>query len=139
MLGGSQVGLRALTRRWWAPVRATLTEQGLADRPIYFVSSNPHSLVNLVTATARARARTTIVALRRGAAGRTTCARSSSASATGRTEGSWENFLYYGARLLLGGAARGRRRPGSAGGQHERELGVTHISSRTGAARVRRR
>ena len=28
-------------------MRATLTDQGLVDRPIYFVSSNTHSLVNL--------------------------------------------------------------------------------------------
>ena len=47
MLGGSQSGYARLTRRWWAPVRATLTDQGLSDRPMYFVSSNTHSLVNL--------------------------------------------------------------------------------------------
>ena len=49
MLGGSQAGYARLTRRWWAPVRATITDQGLSDRPMYFVSSNTHSLVNLVT------------------------------------------------------------------------------------------
>ncbi len=54
MLGGSQSGYARLTRRWWAPVRATLTDQGLSDRPMYFVSSNTHSLVNLVSATAGA-------------------------------------------------------------------------------------
>ena len=37
MLGGSQSGYARLTRRWWAPVRATLTDQGLSDRPMYFV------------------------------------------------------------------------------------------------------
>src|SRR4029453_618301 len=42
MLGGSQIGYARLTRRWWAPGRATLTDPGLLDRPIYFVSSNPH-------------------------------------------------------------------------------------------------
>ena len=40
MLGGSQSGYARLTRRWWAPIRATLTDQGLRDRPMYFVSSN---------------------------------------------------------------------------------------------------
>ena len=49
MLGGSQSGYARLTRRWWAPVRATLTDQPLSDKPMYFVSSNTHSLVNLVT------------------------------------------------------------------------------------------
>ena len=49
----------------------------------------------------------------------------------GRTEGSWENFLYYGARLFYeaqpeDSPAWERRR------RAERELGVTHLSSRTG-------
>jgi hypothetical protein len=38
-------------------VRATLQEHRLEDRPIYFVSSNAHSIVNLVTGTARERER----------------------------------------------------------------------------------
>ena len=49
MLGGSAVGYARMTRRWWRPVRATLQEHDLEDRPIYFVSSNAHSIVNLVT------------------------------------------------------------------------------------------
>src|SRR3954453_16287851 len=55
MLGGSQVGYARMTRRWMAPIRAEMHHQGLADRPIYFVSSNTHSLVNLLTKTARSR------------------------------------------------------------------------------------
>ena len=55
MLGGSAVGYARMTRRWWRPVRATLQEHDLEDRPIYFVSSNAHSIVNLVTGTARER------------------------------------------------------------------------------------
>ena len=55
MLGGSSVGYARMTRHWWAPVRGTLAEHALEDRPMYFVSSNPHSLVNLVSGTARRR------------------------------------------------------------------------------------
>ena len=130
MLGGSQSGYARLTRRWWAPVRATLTDQGLSDRPMYFVSSN--------TALAREPGDA-----RRPARARTRSSTSSSRSGpdylieelerfrTGRTEGSWENFLYYGARLYYeaqpdDGPAWERRR------RHERELGITHLSSRTG-------
>src|SRR5918992_1153374 len=54
MLGGSQAGYARMTRRWWRPVRSVMEERGLGDRPVYFVSSNPHSMVNLVTPTARA-------------------------------------------------------------------------------------
>ena len=130
MLGGSQSGYARLTRRWWAPVRATLTDQGLSDRPMYFVSSNTHSLVNLRDHEG-GRERGRDRRLRRVARPRLPASRSSSASAAAATEGSWENFLYYGARLFYeaqpeDGPAWERRR------KHERELGVTHLSSRTG-------
>src|SRR5262249_24944283 len=48
MLGGSYVGYAKATRRWWAPVAARLRDLGLHDRPVYFVSSNTHALVNLL-------------------------------------------------------------------------------------------
>ena len=53
MLGGSHAGYARLTRRWWLPVRRCLDDAGLGDAPVYFVSSNTHSLVNLLTGTAR--------------------------------------------------------------------------------------
>ena len=129
MLGGSQSGYARLTRRWWAPVRATITDQALSDKPMYFVSSNTHSLVNLVTTGAGA-SEDEIVSfveangpdylldeLERFRASRKT--------ARGRTSST---------------TARGcstRRSPrtarrGSAAAARERELGFTHISSRTG-------
>ena len=55
MLGGSSVGYARMTRHWWAPVRGALAEHALEDRPMYFVSSNPHSMVNLLSGTARRR------------------------------------------------------------------------------------
>ena len=56
------------------------------------------------------------------------------ASATGRTEGSWENFLYFSARDFFEAhpAALKERRA-----EEERAVGLTHISSRT-ALRVSR-
>jgi hypothetical protein len=129
MLGGSQIGYARLTRRWWAPVRATLTDKGLSDRPMYFVSSNPHSLVNLVTTGAGA-SEDEIVGFVE-ANGPDYLIEELERFRDGRTEGSWENFLYYGARLFYeaqpeDGPQWERRR------KHERELGVTHLSSRTG-------
>ena len=128
MLGGSQVGYARMTRRWMAPIRAEMHHQGLAERPIYFVSSNTHSLVNLLTDTARSREddivryiesdgpdylRDELIRFREG-----------------RAEGSWENFLYYGARLFYDAQPEDgeewRRRM-----EAEREVGVTHLSSRT--------
>ena len=53
MLGGTHTGYARLTRRWWAPVSAKLAGTGLTERPLYFVCSNTHSLVNIVTGIAR--------------------------------------------------------------------------------------
>ncbi|HLJ36471.1 MAG TPA: hypothetical protein VKU38_22625, partial [Ktedonobacteraceae bacterium] len=49
MLGGSHVGYVRATRQWWTPVEQLLTKLGLQERPVYFVSSNTHSLVNLMS------------------------------------------------------------------------------------------
>src|SRR4051794_12262788 len=129
MLGGSQAGYARMTRRWWAPVRATLTDHGISDRPIYFVSSNTHSLVNLVTSTAGA-SEVEIVSFVESR-GPDYMVEELERFRDGRTEGSWENFLYYGARLFYeaqpdDGPVWERRRT------HEHEVGVNHISSRTG-------
>src|SRR6266704_4062281 len=49
MLGGSHVGYVRATHQWWAPVEKLLDTLGLEERPVYFVSSNTHSLVNLMS------------------------------------------------------------------------------------------
>jgi hypothetical protein len=128
MLSGSQVGYARMTRRWMAPIRAEMEAQGITERPIYFVSSNTHSLVNLVTDTARSREADIVGHIDehgpdylRGELER---------FRDGRAEGSWENFLYFGARLFYdampedGEEWRARM-------ESEREVGVTHLSSRT--------
>ena len=99
MLGGSQVGYARVTRRWMAPIRAAMHEQGLADRPLYFVSSNTHSLVNLLTETARAREPEIVAHI--DAHGPEYLREELERFREGRAEGSWENFLYYGARLYF--------------------------------------
>ena len=53
MLGGSQIGYIKATRRWWAPIESLMQNQGVGDRPVYFISSNTHSLVNLLSGSAR--------------------------------------------------------------------------------------
>jgi hypothetical protein len=127
MLGGTHTGYARLTRRWWTPVRAELGAEGLTERPLYFVSSNAHSIVNVVTSLARDRERELVEfvetmdeddILRQELA----------AFREGRTEGSWENFLYFVARIYF--SAKGA--PGSAE-QRMAELagGVTHMSSTT--------
>ncbi|HET9051654.1 MAG TPA: hypothetical protein VFO60_08115, partial [Candidatus Dormibacteraeota bacterium] len=99
MLGGSQVGYARVTRGWWDPVRRLLADEGLDGRPVYFVSSNPHSLVNLVTDVVREREEEIVGwvddhgppelvdELRR--------------FREGRAQGEWANFVYYAARPWL--------------------------------------
>jgi hypothetical protein len=127
MLGGTQVGYARMTRRWWQPVHLTLAEQQLADRPLYFVSSNTHSLVNIATGVAREREQVLVdfvESLPEGDILRTELA----AFREGRTEGSWENFLYFVARLYFDShGPEGRR----ARRRAEAECGVSHIRSTT--------
>jgi hypothetical protein len=127
MLGGSQAGYARMTRRWWRPVRASMEEQGLGERPIYFVSSNPHSMVNLVTSTARSGEAEIVRFIEEH--GPEYLHEELQRFREGRAEGSWENMLYFGARLLWdslpedGEEWAGRRAA-------ENAIGVTHLSSR---------
>jgi hypothetical protein len=127
MLGGTQVGYARMTRRWWQPVHTMLAEQGLAERPLYFVSSNTHSLVNIATGVARERENVLVQfveELPEDDILRTELA----AFREGRSEGSWENFLYFVARLYFdshGEEGRAARR------RSEAECGVSHIRSTT--------
>jgi len=127
MLGGTQVGYARLTRRWWAPVHERLAVQQLEDRPIYFVSSNTHSLSNLVTGIARRR-EDELLAYLEGLPESDGLRGELHALRDGRSEGSWENFLYFVAREWI-----------DAGGPQLREwrrdaelaAGVEHLPSRT--------
>ena len=127
MLGGTQVGYARLTRRWWAPVHERLAAQQLEDRPIYFVSSNTHSLSNLVTGIARRR-EDELLAYLEGLPESDGLRGELHALRDGRSEGSWENFLYFVAREWI-----------DAGGPQLREwrrdaelaAGVEHLPSRT--------
>ena len=126
MLGGSSVGYARMTRRWWAPVRAALAERALEDRPMYFVSSNPHSMVNLVSGTARRREDEVTAWVEED--GPDDLRAELAAFRDGRTDGSWENFLYFSARDFFEAQPEELRERRS---EEERALGITHISSRT--------
>ncbi len=127
MLGGTQVGYARMTRRWWLPVQTQLAAEGLDDVPVYFVSSNTHSLVNIVSGTARQREERLIEYVETFPEGdilRTEL----TAFREGRAEGSWENFLYFVARLYFdshGEEGRAARRDSEA------ESGISHLPSRT--------
>jgi hypothetical protein len=126
MLGGTQVGYQRMTRRWWAPIRDVLNARDVSDAPLYFVSSNTHSLSNLVTGLAREREADLVKFVER--TDDEDLKDELARFREGRTEGSWDNFLYFVARAFFdaGGAELRAKR-------HEAELaaGVQHIRSQT--------
>ncbi len=127
MLGGTHTGYARLTRRWWSPVSAELAVEGLTERPLYFVSSNSHSLVNIVTGIAREH-ESELVAFVEQLDDDDILRQELTAFRDGRSEGSWENFLYFVARLYVserGAEAAAERRAG------EKRGGVTHLRSKT--------
>src|ERR671914_428096 len=127
MLGGTQVGYARMTRRWWAPVHDKLDEERLGGAPMYFVSSNTHSLVNIATGVAREREES-LVRFVETFPEDDILREELSAFREGRTEGSWENFLYFVARLYFdshGPAGREARR------RSEQQSGVSHLPSST--------
>jgi len=127
MLGGTYTGYARMTRRWWAPVSAELAGEGLAERRLYFVSSNTHSLVNIATSTAREREQE-LIAFVETMDEHDILRRELAAFREGRAEGSWENFLYYVARLYFDarGAQGAAERRSS-----EQAAGITHLRSKT--------
>ena len=127
MLGGSHTGYARLTRRWWEPVSAELTLEDLTERPLYFVSSNTHSIVNIVTGIAKER-EPELVAFVEQLPEEDILRQELTRFRDGRTEGSWENFLYFVARLYFNArGAEGAAERRAA----EQERGVTHLRSKT--------
>jgi hypothetical protein len=49
LLSGSLVDYRKATQQWWNRIEREIVPLDLIGRPVYFVSSNTHSLVNLLT------------------------------------------------------------------------------------------
>jgi hypothetical protein len=125
MLGGTHIGYARLTRQWWGPAHAYLTQKEMARRPMYFVSSNTHSLANLVTGIAREREGELVSFVQRHSPEELRA--ELSAFREGRTPGSWENFLYYVARdyFDVDEQRREERR------RSERAAGVTHLPATT--------
>jgi hypothetical protein len=120
LLGGSAVGYARMTRRWWKPI-----SERLDDRPLYVVSSNTHSLSNLLTGTARSREDDIVRWIEQE--GASDLQEELLRFRQGRTEGAWENFLYFSGRDYFDAHPEAAERRSA----EERAVGVDHISSRT--------
>ena len=128
MLGGSHVGYVRATRKWWAPVEELLNNLGIQDKPVYFVSSNIHSLVNLMSGSILHRQdELTRFAL---SGEDPYLADECRKLQQGTVPGNWQNFLYYTAREWM------RTPAGREFAQHrlqeEHERGIWHVGARHG-------
>ncbi len=127
-LGGSHVGYVRATRQWWSPVEDLLTRLNLRERPVYFVSSNTHSLLNLMSGSLLKRGpELTHFALSGAEA---YLVEECSKLQNGSVPGNWQNFLYFTAREWLkttAGQAFANMRP-----QEEEERGIWYINARHG-------
>jgi hypothetical protein len=127
-LGGSHVGYVRATRKWWSPVENLLNTHALLDRPVYFVSSNTHSLLNLMSGSFLNREdELTAFAL----SGQDPyLADECRKLQQGTVPGNWQNFLYFVARSWIHSPAglefaRNRLR-------EEQERGILHVGARHG-------
>jgi len=128
MLGGSHVGYVRATRQWWAPVEKLLDTLGLEERPVYFVSSNTHSLVNLMSGCLLSREAELTKFAQSGED--PYLAEECHKLQEGTVPGNWQNFLYFTAREWIRTAAgrefaRNRVRD-------EQERGIWHVGARHG-------
>jgi hypothetical protein len=129
MLGGSHVGYVRSTRKWWAPVERLLTDTlGIQDKPVYVVSSNTHSFVNLMSGCVlRRQDELTQFAL----SGQDPyLADECRKLQQGTVPGNWQNFMYFAAREWLrtpDGKEFARNRV-----REEQERGIWHVGARHG-------
>jgi hypothetical protein len=125
MLGGSHISYARMTRGWWTPIAQRIDDDGLGDAPLYFVSSNTHSLVNLVSGDARAREAELVGWLE--ASGPRELREELAAFRAQRTPGSWDNFLYFLAREHAAARPEARAQRQAA----EVQAGIIHLESDT--------
>lgn len=133
VLGGSTSNYEQVTGQWWHHIRDATLEAGgpdieLYDGPFYFVSSNTHSLVNLLSGYAAGREAALIDFIEQRRSVEPDLLEEYEAIRAQAVPSSWENFLYYVAKKYLQGPGREELRAERT--QIERSVGITHVTSR---------
>ncbi len=129
MLGGSYVGYAKATTRWWAPIAAHLQELGLERRPVYFVSSNTHSLINLLSGRVTGERAALERFIRRS--GDAELVEEYNLLQRGETRANLQNFLYYAMRKYHAQHPESKEeRAARRTAEHER--GIYQVPSRVG-------
>ena len=121
MLGGTYVGYSRSTRTWWTPIERELLRRGLADRPLYFISSNIHGIANVLSGAAHRRRDEMVRFVEQTE--HPELLPELRQLQEGHTRSHWENFLYYSARVYYATHPEERE----ARDREEEERGITTI------------
>jgi len=126
LIGGSHLGYARNASRWWQPIESVMDDMGLREAPIYFVSSNTHSLVNVLTGVAREFEKDILDFVRVNDPELDDERRKLEA---GHSRASRYNWLYYGARQLFD-LHPDRTRLRARRAEIETANGIRHIPAR---------
>ena len=125
MIGGSHLGNARATHQWWLPAERVLHDLGAAERPVYFVSSNTHSIVNVLSGTARRRKDVITDYIRARGSSELTDELAKLEAGTSRSN--WDNLLYFAARSYF--ANPGKEEERRQRSHEERAVGIHHIDA----------
>lgn len=123
-LAGSLADYKRATRRWWINVSRKTPDISYEDRPIYFVSSNTHSLTNLMSGFALVREDDLHHFIHES--GDDDLKQEYHAILERDVPSSRENFLYYALKKLEQSNPEVKK----ARLQHEHDLGITRVPSK---------
>ena len=123
MLGGTYLGYGRSVRAWWHPVHEALLRHNLLGRPVYFVSSNTHSIANVLSGVSRRRERELTEFIR--ASQHPELLPELEKHERGTNRGSYENVLYFAARSWFHGPHRADDRRQRLA--EEEAVGITYL------------
>lgn len=126
LLGGTHNGYARSARQWWDPIAVKLDALGLSGRPLYFVSSNTHSIANVLSGTARRRSDAIVDSIRR--TGHAELIPELELFERGESRSPWENWLYFAARSYF--AAPGMAEERERRNAEERAAGIHTLDPR---------
>lgn len=125
MIGSTYLGNARATHQWWLPAERMLHDLGAADRPVYFVSSNTHSIVNVLSGATKRRKDELTAFIR--SHGTDELKEELERLEAGTSRSNWENLLYFAARPYF--ASPGREKDRRARSHEERSVGIHHIEA----------
>jgi hypothetical protein len=123
MLGGTYLGYGRSVRSWWRPVAEVLERHDLVGRPVYFVSSNTHSIANVLSGVSPRREQELTDFIRES--NHPELLPELQKRERGSARGAWENVLYFAARSYFHGPHKAEAR--EVRQREEEAVGITYL------------